>query len=292
VKFYKRFPGDINIKTGHLTPAQFGCYDRLLDHYYATEAPIPAGGAYSICRAVTASDRAACDAVLAQFFVRTDAGWEQQRAEEVIAEALPRIEAAKKNGAKGGRPPGSKKKPTGLSEETQPQSQTGDLHKGSQSQSSSPTSKKVSKTSSSHPRRAGEGRFPEFWDAWPPSERRQDRKACLAKWKAHGLDAIADVILADIATKRETTKWREGYIEAPLVYLNNRRWEDGVQPDGGRPGEAVAAWHETPTGVSEKGVEMGLGAWSEADWHAGRCPDYLTYRARVFKAAGYSPRAA
>ena len=103
---------------------------------------------------------------------------------------------------------------------------------------------------------------------------------------------MADLILADIATKRETTKWREGYIEAPLVYLNNRRGEDGVQPDGGRPGEAVAAWHETPAGVSTKGVELGLGAWSESEWHAGRCPDYPTYRARVFKAANYSPRAA
>ena len=31
MKFYKRFPGDIDIKTGDLTLVEFGAYDRLLD---------------------------------------------------------------------------------------------------------------------------------------------------------------------------------------------------------------------------------------------------------------------
>ncbi len=115
MKFYKRFPGDIQIKTGHLTPAEFGCYDRLLDHYYATESAIPDGRAYSICRAVTKADRGAVDRVLAEFFMSTGDGWVQQRAEEMIAEAQPRIEAAKQNGKKGGRP---KSKPTGFFDET------------------------------------------------------------------------------------------------------------------------------------------------------------------------------
>ena len=117
MKFYKRFPGDIGIKTGHLTMAEFGAYDRLLDHYYATECPLPANRCYGIARALTAADRAAVDRVLGEFFVLTGAGWEQQRAEEVIAEALPRIEAARENGKKGGRP--RKEKPTGFSNETQ-----------------------------------------------------------------------------------------------------------------------------------------------------------------------------
>lgn len=139
MKFYKRFPGDINIKTGHLDPAEFGCYDRLLDHYYATEAPIPTDGAYSICRAVKPEHRRACDKVLAQFFVLTDAGWAQRRADEVIAEALPRIEAARENGKKGGRPMGSRKKPTGLFSETQTEPRS----KASQSQNNSTSLRSV-----------------------------------------------------------------------------------------------------------------------------------------------------
>ena len=71
-------------------------------------------------------------------------------------------------------------------------------------------------------------RFDEVWNAWPKGERKQDRKKCLEKWTLEKLDSVADAILADIAVKLNTEKWRTGYIEAPLVYLNNRRWEDGA----------------------------------------------------------------
>jgi uncharacterized protein YdaU (DUF1376 family) len=42
VNFYKRFIGDIQAKTGALSLAEFGAYDRLLDHYYSTEKAVPA----------------------------------------------------------------------------------------------------------------------------------------------------------------------------------------------------------------------------------------------------------
>lgn len=135
MKFYKRYCGDITAKTGHLTPAEMGCYDRLLDHYYATEAPIPDGRAYSVCRAVTKADKDAADRVLREFFELTDRGWVQQRTEEEIADALPRIQAARENGKKGGRPRKEKPsaKPTGFSGETDPAPD----RKAPQSQSSS-----------------------------------------------------------------------------------------------------------------------------------------------------------
>lgn len=72
-------------------------------------------------------------------------------------------------------------------------------------------------------------RFEDFWNAWPKGERKQDRKKCLEKWTAGKLDLVADAILADIAIKLNSEKWRGGYIESPLVYLNNRRWEDGTE---------------------------------------------------------------
>lgn len=76
-------------------------------------------------------------------------------------------------------------------------------------------------------------RFEDFWSAWPKSERKQDKVKCARKWKDGGLDAEADRILADIAVKRQTQKWQGGFIEAPLVYLNGKRWEDGVTPGAG-----------------------------------------------------------
>lgn len=121
------------------------------------------------------------------------------------------------HGAKGGRP----QKSRGVSE---PPSEP-------PPSSSSSASADLSKPTASHPPAGGKAsRFDEFWQAWPKNERKQDRKACAAKWKLHGFDALADVILADVRLKRGTRKWAEGFIEAPLVYLNNRRWEDGVVP--------------------------------------------------------------
>lgn len=75
------------------------------------------------------------------------------------------------------------------------------------------------------------GGFEEFWSAWPASERKQDKAKCQAKWKAQNLDELKDVILADIDVKRKTQKWLTGYMEAPEVYINNKRWQDGVTPD-------------------------------------------------------------
>ena len=75
------------------------------------------------------------------------------------------------------------------------------------------------------------GGFDQFWDAWPKSERKQDKAKCAEKWAKHGFDDVLLVILADIAVKKKTQKWQGGFIEAPEVYLNNKRWEDGVEPD-------------------------------------------------------------
>lgn len=75
---------------------------------------------------------------------------------------------------------------------------------------------------------AGEGRFPEFWTAWPATDRRVDRKKCLAKWRSDKLDDKADEILAHVEAMKQTRKWAEGFEPAPLRYLNGEQWCDGV----------------------------------------------------------------
>lgn len=228
MKFYKRFPGDITIKTGDLTLVEFGAYDRLLDHYYAKEQPIAHDRVYTVTRCQTPADRHAVDRVLAEYWTATDEGWIQERADEMIAEALPKIEAARTNGAKGGRPKkvisGTQRKPTGLFCGTQGVTETTVLEKASQSQNK----KELSKPTASHPLLGG---FGDFWLAWPKNERKQDKAKCLDHWKRHSLDDIAEQIVADIRVKRGTAKWSEGFVEAPLVYLRGKRWEDGVEPE-------------------------------------------------------------
>lgn len=75
---------------------------------------------------------------------------------------------------------------------------------------------------------AGEGRFPEFWAAWPATDRRTDRKKCLAKWRDAKLDDKAETLLAHVAAMKQTRKWIEGFEPAPLRYLNGEQWGDGV----------------------------------------------------------------
>jgi uncharacterized protein YdaU (DUF1376 family) len=104
VNFYKRFIGDIQAKTGGLTLAEFGAYDRLLDHLFSTETPIAKDEVYRICRAMGKDERNAVDKVLAKFFDLTPEGYTQAKALEEIERAQPLIEAARQNGKKGGRP--------------------------------------------------------------------------------------------------------------------------------------------------------------------------------------------
>lgn len=125
MNFYKRFMGDIQAKTGHLSLAEFGAYDRLLDHCYSTEQPLPSDldACCRIARAMSKEERRAVESVLGQFFTNTEAGYTQGRVLEMLAEAKPKIEANKRNGKLGGRPKKNQnetqEKPTGFSEETQ-----------------------------------------------------------------------------------------------------------------------------------------------------------------------------
>lgn len=136
MNFYKRFIGDITAKTGGLSLARMGAYDRLLDHFYSTEQPIPTDEVYSICRAMCKADRNDVDAVLERFWDKTPEGYVQAKAEEMIAKARPLIEAARENGKKGGRPrkPKTQEKPSGLQNNNPDGTQQEPRSKASQSQ--------------------------------------------------------------------------------------------------------------------------------------------------------------
>ncbi|HYN54375.1 MAG TPA: YdaU family protein [Methylotenera sp.] len=162
MNFYKRYVGDIQRDTGHLSLSEFGAYDRLLDHYYATEQPLPADfdACCRIARAMTKDERKAVLSILKQFFKLTDAGYVQGRAEKEIADAQPAMVSARLNGQKGGRPKKPKNetpnKPNGFPEnnpnETQHESspEPEPLHELSNSESNCNLAEPKNETTKTH----------------------------------------------------------------------------------------------------------------------------------------------
>jgi uncharacterized protein YdaU (DUF1376 family) len=116
--YWLRWVGDFQRDTGHLTCTEIGVYDRLLDHYYATETPLP-GDSEScarIARAMTKDERKAVESVLKQFFTLDGGVYRQGRTDDELVKLQKQREAKSTNGKAGGRPKknldGTKEKPS------------------------------------------------------------------------------------------------------------------------------------------------------------------------------------
>ena len=82
MNFYKRFIGDYQRDTGHLTMVEHGAYALMLDAVYATGKPLPKEERrlYRLLGAVEPDERKAVQAVLHQFWALDDGGWVNKRA--------------------------------------------------------------------------------------------------------------------------------------------------------------------------------------------------------------------
>jgi len=72
------------------------------------------------------------------------------------------------------------------------------------------------------------GGFVSFWNSWPDHKRKAARKQCAAKWESQGCEAIAERVLMSLEAAKASDDWaKEGgaFIPAPLVWLNQARWE-------------------------------------------------------------------
>ena len=76
--------------------------------------------------------------------------------------------------------------------------------------------------------------FDLFWSAWPRSDRKGGKTQCLAKWKKLGLDDQSETIIAHVCYMKTTDQWKKdngAFIPAPLVYLNQMRWDGAEIPE-------------------------------------------------------------
>lgn len=84
-----------------------------------------------------------------------------------------------------------------------------------------------------------ESRFEEFWRRYPV---KKGRKMAESRWKARGLGAIADTILAHVdRMMAEDGDWKAGFIPHGSTYVNGARWEDEPAPERGRQESGMMA---------------------------------------------------
>ncbi len=135
MNYYRHHLGDYAKDTSHLSLAEHGAYRLLMDHYYATEKPLPVyiEALNRICGAATKGERAAVTSVVAQFFKNAADRLTHSRIEAEIKEYEIQREKNATNGRRGGRPketqPLTQIKPTGLILGSENETQTKPSHK-------------------------------------------------------------------------------------------------------------------------------------------------------------------
>lgn len=232
MKFYKRYMGDYGRDTAHLSLAEHGAYTLLLDHYYSTEAPLPADAAalYRICRAFEkAEQRCVLSVADAYFPVGEDGLRHNVRADKQIPEDLRVIETARANGKKGGRPPKTTHTESGEEPIGNPvgfQLETNGEPNGKTLQT--PDSREEAKAKSLERQAArSSARFAEFWQAYPNKRGKADAEKT---WRRKGLDGIADRIIADVLARiAGDRQWRDGFIPHGSTYVNAEGWQDAIE---------------------------------------------------------------
>ena len=85
--------------------------------------------------------------------------------------------------------------------------------------------------------------FEAFWEAWPKHARKVAKAQCQAKWHSKGCEAIASHIVDSVNAAKRSTEWLKSngeFIPAPLVWLNQARWEAPPTP-GPAPAQFMGA---------------------------------------------------
>ena len=75
--------------------------------------------------------------------------------------------------------------------------------------------------------------FEMFWSAWPKSPRKGGKSECLKRWIKRHHESQTETIVAHVKYLKTTMDWLKDngmYIPAPVVYLNQQRWDGAEIP--------------------------------------------------------------
>lgn len=227
MNYYERHIGDYIKDTAHLSLLEHGIYGRLLDIYYTLEGPIPADRVMRLVSARSDEEQSAARDVLNEFFVREGESYRHERCDREISRYHQRAEHNRRVGKLGGRPRKDAERkpeenPPGYLREPEP----------------NPPSNQKPVTNKTPLPPVGEGLpgFGRFWEAWPKHVRKVARQQCAAKWERKGCEAMADRLVASVEAHKASADWLKddgAFIPAPLVWLNQNRWEAEIETTSG-----------------------------------------------------------
>lgn len=231
MNFFKLYIGDYQRDTAHLSVTEHGAYLLMLQHYYATEKPLPTGKAlHRMLRAQDRAEREAIDMIAAKFWTLTDDGLVNTRGAEEIEKAAHQRTVNQEVGKLGGRP----KRTESVSEsETESVSETDPNRNPNQT----PDTRHQTEIHPPTPRKRGSVHefppgFDEFWKAYP---RKVGKDAALKAYARRGVDRdLLATMLAAIAKQRQSRQWTTNdgqFIPHPATWLSEGRWMDGEQDD-------------------------------------------------------------
>lgn len=240
MNYFEHHIGDYAAATAHLSLIEDAIYSRLLRRYYLQEEALPADvkQVARLAGARSQEELEAVQAVLEEFFTLQDSGWHNKRADEEIARYQAKIEAARENGRRGGRPPKNPQLQEKEPKETQPFS-LGSVSETQHKALHTPdTNLQEEQQEQKHVQPlAARCRFADFWAAYPNKKGRQEAEKT---WKRRKLDGRCDELIGHVRLmEAHDDGWRRGYVPMGSTYLNQARWED-VPQESARAGPQTA----------------------------------------------------
>lgn len=220
MNFYKHYIGDYQRDTAHLSITEHGAYRLMLDTYYATGKPLPVErkALCRLLRADGASDKAAIDGIVCQFWKETPDGLINTRARLEIEKAQHQAAINKQVGKRGGRPRLTEQ----ITESV--------IHSDNESVSETEPNRnpnhshKELKQKQTLVQPVG---FTEFWQVYP---RKEAKKTAMEAWRRLGhVNGLLPTIIGAVDRCKRSESWTKGggqFIPLPATWINGHRWED------------------------------------------------------------------
>ena len=103
--------------------------------------------------------------------------------------------------------------------------------------------------------------FNQFYKAYPRKESKGRAYDTWIKLKKKGILPDVSVIVKALEARTKANAWPEKeFIKHPATWLNAWGWEDEIDTI------AKEAWHESASGIEQKGAELGLHPSQFANW--------------------------